>query len=92
MTDTQDAIRDLINRMIAAASREGGFTECVALEVEKQWRMEYRGLEISVSSRPRPAERTKEAAVTDYLANMPINEVTERHGISRSSLYRYLKR
>lgn len=35
----------------------------------------------------------KEAAVKkDYLNNLPEQEITSRHGISRATLYRYLKK
>lgn len=88
-----DAVRDLIQRLLDAAHREGTFTESVALEVERQWRMEYRGTEISVSYKPladRHAGRV--APVQDYLAGKPIDEITRHHGISRATLYRYLKK
>lgn len=88
-----DAVRELINRLIEAAQREGTFTESVALEVERQWRMKYRDTEINVSYRPladREAQRA--SVVSDYLEGKPINEVTRRNGISRATLYRYLKK
>lgn len=88
-----DAVRDLIQRLLEAAHREGTFTESVALEVERQWRMEYRGTEISVSYKPlsdRAAGRHQ--PVADYLDGQPIDEITRRHGISRATLYRYLKK
>ena len=88
-----DAVRDLIQRLLAAAHREGAFTESVALEIERQWRMEYRGTEISISYKPtadRHAQR--EQPVRDYLDGAPIDQITRKHGISRATLYRYLKK
>jgi len=88
-----DAVRDLITRLLEAAHREGTFTESVALEVERQWRMEYRGTEISVSYKPLADRQAARAApVQDYLDNKPVEEITRRHGISRATLYRYLKK
>ena len=89
----QDAIRDLIQRLLTASQREGTFTESVALEIERQWRHEYHGAEIHVSYRPladRLAQRL--APVEDYLAGKPVDEITRHHGISRATLYRYLKK
>lgn len=92
-----DAIHDLITRLLAAAQREGAFTESVALEVERQFRHDYKGAEIVVSERPRRqiAQTIAEkqvAVVSDYLADRPVEEITRHHGISRATLYRYLKR
>ena len=88
-----DAVRELINRLIEAAHREGTFTESVALEVERQWRMKYRDTEINVSYRPLADRQALRAPVVrDYLDGKPIDELTRKHGISRATLYRYLKR
>jgi len=88
-----DAVRDLITRLLDAAHREGTFTESVALEVERQWRMEYRLSKISISEKTAEDRTARRAApVQDYLDNKPVEEITRRHGISRSTLYRYLKK
>lgn len=88
-----DAVRDLVTRLLDAARREGTFTESVALEVERQWRMEYRGTKISVSYKPLADHHAWRAApVQDYLVGKPIEEITRNHGISRATLYRYLKK
>lgn len=88
-----DAVRDLIQRLLEAAHREGAFTESVAIEVERQWRMQYRGTEICVSYKPLADRRAERAApVRDYIDGKPIDEITRHHGISRATLYRYLKK
>lgn len=92
MTLHGDLIRDLIQRLLEASSREGSFTESVALEVERQWRQDNRGEQYTVCAKPRPADETKAAAVADYLQNRPVEEITSRHNISRATLYRYLKK
>lgn len=92
-----DAIHDLITRLLAAAQREGSLTESLAIEVERQFRHDYKGAEIVISERPRRqitmsiAEK-QSAVVSDYLADKPVDEITRHHGISRATLYRYLKR
>ena len=87
-----DLIRDLIQRLLEAAGREGTFTESVALEVERQWRQDNRGEQYTICAKPRPDDETKAAAVADYLQNRPVEEITSRHNISRATLYRYLKK
>lgn len=88
-----DAIRDLIDRLLAASQRDGSFTESVALEIERQWRHEYHGADIHVSYKPLSDRRAARAApVRDYLDGKPVGEITRHHGISRATLYRYLKK
>ncbi len=88
-----DAIRDLVHRLVQAAYREGSFTESVAIEIERQWRFDYRGTEINVSYKPL-ADRAaaRQQPVSEYIDGRPIDEITKRHGISRATLYRYLKK
>ena len=87
-----DAVRDLINRLLQASQREGSFSESLAIEIERQWRHDYHGAEIFVSTAPRPDEAKRQAAVKAYLAGEPIAQVTSKTGISRATLYRLLKR
>lgn len=86
-----DVVRELIDRILAAASREGSFTESMVLEIERQFRRDYKGAECVVSERPR-REVPAEAVRADYLADKPVNEITSTHGISRATMYRLLKR
>jgi len=84
-----DAIRDLIDRILRAAAREGGFSESVALEVERQFRADYRGCEIYVADDRKDAQLT---ARQRYLAGENISSITSSTGVSRATLYRLLKR
>ena len=86
-----DVIRDLIDRLLAAAHRDGTLTESVAIEIEQQIRHEYKGKQIEISERPR-RQLPAPAITADYLAGRPVEEITHRHGISRATLYRILKR
>jgi DNA-binding NarL/FixJ family response regulator len=86
-------IHELITRLLAAAQREGSLTESLAIEVERQFRHDYKGAEIVVSERPRGRLVEKQAVVVNaYLEGKPVEEITRHHGISRATLYRYLKR
>lgn len=87
-----DFIRELVTRLLAEAKREGTLTETAAQEVERQFRHDYRGAKYVVCVRPRQAViEKKESMVKDYLANDPVEVITKRHGVSRATLYRYLK-
>lgn len=92
MTDKADAIRDLVSRLLIAARREGAITESLALEIERQWRMENDGRRISVSFRRVDESQLADAVRAEYLADQPVEQITSRHGISRATLYRYIKR
>ncbi len=87
-----DVVRDLIARLLEAAHREGSFTESMALEIERQWRHDNRGEQITISAKPRAPEDKKAEVVAAYLGNEPVDSITSRHGISRATLYRYLKK
>lgn len=93
MTLRVDIVRELINRLLEAAHREGSFTESVAREVERSFRSEYRGATCEVHESPRALLPEKQSAVVDaYLEGRPVDEITKHHGISRATMYRYLKR
>lgn len=87
------ALHDLIMRFVQAAHRDGTFTESVAIEIERQWRLDYDCTTIYVSQMP-DFERTKrrQDVVSQYIEGHDIKEITKRHGISRATLYRYLKK
>lgn len=88
-----DLVRDLIDRILEAAQREGSFTESVALEVERAFRRANAGATCVISEQPRYKNAQKRAAVvSDYLADKPVEHITSAHGISRATLYRYLKK
>ncbi len=93
MTMRVDIIRELIDRLLEAAHREGSFTESMAREVERSFRSEYRGATCEVHETPRALLPEKQGAVvTAYLEGQPVSEITKHHNISRATMYRYLKR
>lgn len=88
-----DVIRELIDRILAATQREGTFTESMALEIERSFRREFNGAECYVKERTETSiAARREAVVSAYLADKPVEEITKHHGISRATLYRYLKK
>ena len=67
--------------------------ESVIRDVEAAVRAEYGGLRVRIPKRkkhPTPAQR--KAVVRDARSTDSDEEITRRHGVSRASLYRYLKR
>lgn len=90
----KDIIRWTIDWMLA---HEESITEDLMLNFEREARIEWGG----VDNRPwkhdgragRPRKLANEAAAfVDAAGTEPVNVVTERHGISRRTLYRLLKR
>ena len=89
-----DIVHELITRILEAAAREGGFTESVALDVERSFRRDYKG-HVGGYIGERPAtypDATKATVVAHYLEGKPVDQITRENGISRATLYRYLKK
>jgi len=88
-----DLVRELITRLVDAAQREGTLTEAIALQVEASFRQQYHGARCEISMRPRHRSvEKKEVVVREYLDGEPVERITKRHGVSRATLYRYLKK
>jgi transcriptional regulator of acetoin/glycerol metabolism len=88
-----DIVRELITRILEASSREGSFTESMALEVERAFRRDFKGCEGYIGERPASFPKTTQATVVaHYLEGRPIDQITQENGISRATLYRYLKK
>lgn len=89
-----DIVRELIMRLLSAAHREGSLTESIALEVERSFRQEYAGEKFYVSkSSPVEIEQRQKSVVDAYLkSDASPEEVADENGVSRATMYRYLKR
>lgn len=88
-----DLVRELIDRILAAAQREGSFTESMAVEIERSFRHEFNGAECYVKERtPQEIAVKKEVVVDRYLQGQPVDQIIRENGISRATLYRYLKK
>lgn len=72
---------------------EPAFTPEKAREIEDQVRAQYGGIRTRIPKRkkhPTPAQRAK--VFTEALTDVSNERILEENGISRRSLYRYLKR
>lgn len=93
MSQQSDLIRELIDRLLLAARREGQLTEDLARSVEHDFRRDFNGAECYVKERTEARLAQKQAIVVDaYLQGQPVDQIVRENGISRATLYRYLKR
>lgn len=60
-------------------------------DLEQAIKLRYGGDTVHIRQ-PRPAPADRAAAVQrDYRAGVPVPQMIERHGVSRATLYRYLR-
>jgi Mor family transcriptional regulator len=83
-----DLIKDVLDKVRQA---DPSFTEEMAKRIEEQVRNEWGGADVYIAKRRIP-ETAKEQAVKDYLDNKPIPDIQKNKGLSRSTLYRALKK
>lgn len=81
---------DILELIIRLAQAEG-LPEEAAQIIEQTVRSEYGGQRVFIPKRKK-GEHARRQAFADAVSNLPTKEVTERHGISRATLYRMLKR
>ena len=84
--ETLDAVRNQVAAQIGLPEE----VERILQAVERDIKRTRAGLRVTVSAvdvQP-PVEEIKKL----YLANLPIESITSRHGISRATLYRLIKR
>jgi DNA invertase Pin-like site-specific DNA recombinase len=82
-----------IVEVILRACQASGLDADAALLIEAKIRADYGGLRVRIPKRKKhlsPEER--ERAYSDSLSAMSNEEICSKHGISRSSLYRLVKR
>jgi hypothetical protein len=84
--ETLDAVRNQVAAQIGLPEE----VERILQAVERDIKRTRAGLRVTVSAVdvPPPVEEIKKL----YLANLPIESITSRHGISRATLYRLIKR
>jgi Mor family transcriptional regulator len=85
----RDIVRDIIERLMA---HEPSITEEIALRVEAEVRQTWGGAEVYVPKEAKRQSRVREAVVKDALSTMSTAEIQRRHGVSRATIYRLLKR
>jgi len=85
----RDIIRDVIERLMA---HEASITEELALKVEHEARAHWGGQAPYVPKETKRQAHAREKVIADAVTTMPTQEITKRHGISRATMYRMLKR
>lgn len=86
-----DPIRDLVQRLLEAADSEAGLTPDVALIIEDDFRREYSGESIYVMKRLRLDNEDIARMGERYLANEDPDKIARSNGISRRTMYRFLR-
>lgn len=90
-----DIVHELIERAKARIAEKFGLPDEVADIlglVENEVKRDYGGERVTIA---RPSDRPAdlpERVTRDYLNNLDTQDITSRHGISRATMYRYLKR
>jgi hypothetical protein len=87
-----DIVRELISRLLDAAAREGTLTESLALEVERAFRNEFAGDTFYIKKLPIEMSGKPGVVKEQYLRSVELDKIADKNGISRATLYRYLKR
>jgi DNA-binding NarL/FixJ family response regulator len=87
-----DIVRELIERLIEATHRDGTLTEMAAREVERAFRQEYSGEAYYVKRLPVQMSDKQASITAAYLQGESTEDIASENGISRRTLYRYLKR
>jgi len=81
---SDDIVRDIFNRIIQAAQRQGGFDEAMAEQIERQVRADWGGDSVYV---PKDAESRRLARNEKILAdwqggNRDIGRLSARYGLT----------
>lgn len=88
-TDPDPDIVEVIMRACQAEGLDAG----VAHIIESRIREQYGGLRVRIPKRAKHARDTeRKQIVADGLTDMTNEQVTGKHGISRATLYRLMKR
>lgn len=86
-----DPIRDLLQRLLEAAQRDGGFTDALAREVEAQFRQDWGGDRVYIAKTGEDARlemnRRNAAIINDLNNGERVAFVSRRHRISRRRVY-----
>lgn len=85
-----DIVSIMLQRVIAMAP---GFSAALASQIEQQLRAEYGGKRLHINKRgKRLTPEQRQAVFQDGLSSMSTTEITEKHKISRATLYRQMKK
>jgi DNA invertase Pin-like site-specific DNA recombinase len=82
-----------IVQVIIQACQSSGLDAAAAHEIELRIRAQYGGLRVRIPKRKKhPTRQERELVVADGVTNMSNEEIMGKHGISRATLYRMMKR
>lgn len=82
-----------IVEVILLACKASGLDATLAQEIESQIRAEYGGLRVRIPKRKKHlTSHERNLVVADGVTNMTNDEISARHGISRATLYRLMKK
>lgn len=92
-----DIVRTIINRAKQRIAESYGLppeVDQVLRNLEVEIKTEFKGERVYI---PAPHARTAlsarpEQVAQDYVNNVQVEDIASRHGISRATIYRYLKR
>ena len=85
----KDIVRCIIDWMM---QHEPSITEQLALECEREIRREWGGERPYIAADAKRQPHVRDKVISDALTDTPTPEILRRHGISRSTMYRMLKR
>jgi Mor family transcriptional regulator len=90
MSNGRDILRAIRDHLLA---HDDSITEELWLTVEREIRDEYGGQEYYIGTREKKTpDELAEKVMKDVLTDMSTKEITKRHGISRATMYRLMKR
>lgn len=85
-----DIVLEVLQRVRAVSA---ALTDEQANQIEADVRAEYGGMRVRIPKRKKhPTAEQRSAVYRDALTSMPDKDIQAEHGISRASLYRYVKR
>jgi Mor family transcriptional regulator len=83
---------DIIELIMRACEAEGLNPDAARL-IEARMRKDFGGMRVRIPKRKKHAtEERRSNAYTDGLSGMPTEAIKEKHGISRATLYRLMKK
>lgn len=92
MTKIRDKDPDIV-QVILSECKKHGLEEQIALAIENKICLEYGGREFYVrKNKSAQLEQKRQRIFADGVTQKTTEEITREHGISRATLYRYMKR
>lgn len=91
--ERKDIVQAILDQVLEMSRRAGGsFDENMAVEIERQIRGEYGGDEVYVPKRGPDSVAARAHALEEAKKTGRPVEAANRHGLSRSTIYRLLRK